>query len=261
MNMEESNKKRDNLERAKTIMGKIDPALLSAALSEMMMEADNAEDADVAKVKEAIKGIYDSIPEGRDKESILSKAITELGSDIIAKEVKFIKENLASIDRETITEAAKDYVDFQNICAIHVGGCKLCINSAICVTPVGCKLCINSAVCVSPVGGCIQCINSAVCAFCISHAVCAVCINSAVCARCISHAVCARCVSFAVCAVCVSHEILQCNSIGIDIPDPWELVDPQIKQQLKEEIIQEVLQRPELSRAMKNMLKKIQDEK
>lgn len=62
MNMEENDKKRDPLETAKTIMGKIDPSLLSAALSEMIMEADEAEEADVAKVKKAIKGIYDSIP-------------------------------------------------------------------------------------------------------------------------------------------------------------------------------------------------------
>ena len=54
--MEESNEKRDNLERAKTIMGKIDPALLSAALGEMMMEADEAEDADVQKQKRPLKG-------------------------------------------------------------------------------------------------------------------------------------------------------------------------------------------------------------
>ena len=68
--MDEDNKKRDNLERAKTIMGKFDPALLSAALSEMMLEAEEAEEADVAKAKKAIKGIYDSIPEGKDKKSI-----------------------------------------------------------------------------------------------------------------------------------------------------------------------------------------------
>lgn len=116
MNMEDSNKKRDNLERAKTIMGKIDPSLLSAALSEMLTEADEAEEADVAKAKKAVKGIYDSIPEGRDKKSILSKAITELESEIIEKEVTAIKENFASIDKETIMEAAKDYIDIQPIC-------------------------------------------------------------------------------------------------------------------------------------------------
>jgi hypothetical protein len=137
--MEENDKKRDNLERAKTIMGKIDPALLSAALSEIMLEADEAEEADVTKVKKAIKGIYDSIPEGKDRKSILSKAITELNSDIIERDVKVIKENLASIDRETIMEAAKDYVDirklywpsyipvYKNPCIypVYIGPCRL----------------------------------------------------------------------------------------------------------------------------------------
>jgi hypothetical protein len=135
--MKEEDKKRDNLERAKTIMGKTDPALLSAALSEMMVEADEAEEADVAKVKEAIKGIYDSIPDGRDKNSIVSKAITELSSDIIKKEVKVIKENLASIDKETIIEAAKDYVDIGERCAAPIY-CQRCITHGIELCILGC---------------------------------------------------------------------------------------------------------------------------
>ncbi len=113
MDMEENDKKRETLEKAKAIMGKIDPALLSAALSEMMMEADKAEEADVAKIKKAIKGIYDSIPEGKDKTSLVSKAITELDSEIIEKEIKVIKGKLANIDKETIMEAAKDYGEFR----------------------------------------------------------------------------------------------------------------------------------------------------
>jgi hypothetical protein len=79
----------------------------------MMIEADEAEEADVAKVKKAIKGIYDSIPEGKDKTSIVSKAISELDSEIIEKEVKVIKGKLAGIDKETILEAAKDYVGIE----------------------------------------------------------------------------------------------------------------------------------------------------
>jgi len=73
MNMEDSNEKRDNRERAKTIMGKIDPALLSAALSEMMVMEEESEDSEVARVKEAIKEIYDSIPEDRDKKTYYRK--------------------------------------------------------------------------------------------------------------------------------------------------------------------------------------------
>jgi hypothetical protein len=229
MNMEENDKKRETLEKAKTIMGKIDPALLSAALSEMMMEADEAEEADVAKVKKAIKGIYDSIPEGKDKTSIVSKAITELDSEIIEKEVKVIKGKLANIDKETIMVAAKDYVDIQEI--------KACI----------CNL--KSAV-------------ACVCGLKYYLYTCHVCVNSPV-----------KCA----CSISGGSDIAYCpmGCIGYLIKPPgcscgiqyivgpyheWEM-DPLIKGQLKEEIIQEVLQRPELSRAMKKMLKKIQDEK
>jgi hypothetical protein len=214
MNMEEKDKKRDTLEKAKTIMGKIDPALLSAALSEMMVEADEAEEADVAKVKKAIKGIYDSIPEGKDKTSIVSKAIMELDSEIIKKEVKVIKENLASIDKETIMEAAKDYVDVQEIsnktifcsCALKFGISVQCA----CALKFG----------IGPF--------------------------------------CRRCVKFFIipdCACGIRYNVGPAREWG-----EWEIY-PQSKEQLTEEIIQEVLQSPELSRAMKNMLKKIQDEK
>jgi hypothetical protein len=220
MNMEENAKKIDNLEKAKTIMGKIDPALLSAALSEMMMEADEAEEADVAKVKKAIKGIYDSIPEGKDKTSIVSKAITELDSEIIEKEVKVIKGRLASIDRVTIMEAAKDFVDIQEIKAC------ICKSAVACVCAL--KYYINSPVkCACSISG-----GSDI-AYCYKG--------------------------------CIGYFIKPPGcSCGIQyLVEPyheWEM-DPRIKGQLTEEIIQEVLQRPELPRAMKKMLKEIQDEK
>jgi len=236
-------KKRDNLERAKTIMGKIDPALLSAALSEMMMEADDAEESDVAKAKVAIKKIYDSIPEGKDKESILSKAITELGSDIIEKEVKVIKENLASLDRKTIMEAAKDYVDVQEIkscicnlkSAIAIASCTWCIKYYL---PI-CQGCINDVKCWCGIGSS-------------SSIQCACGIGSSG-----SNIICTYgCIGYPIkppgCSCGVQYQV--------GIPQEWE-TDPLIKGQLREEIIQEVLQRPELSRAMKKMLKKIQDEK
>jgi hypothetical protein len=247
--MDEDDKKRGNLERAKTIMGKIDPALLSAALSEMMLEAEEAEEADVAKAKKAIKGIYDSIPEGKDKKSIISKAITELDSDIIEKEVKVIKESLASIDKQTIMEAAKDYVDIPEICKFSiyciqypVGGCKLCISSAICLEFLGgCSFAICSSY---PLGGC----DPAICAYPIGC----------------KFAVCST-YPLGGCKPCIAYKIFVCNYHCLkyaiyEYPQQGE-IDPRIKEQIKEEIIQEVLQRPELSRAMKKMLKKIQDEK
>jgi hypothetical protein len=222
--MEEKEKKMDKLENAKTIMGKIDPALLSAALSDMMMEAAGAEDAEVAKVKKAIKGIYDSIPEGKDKTSIISKAITELDSEIIAKEVKIIKGKLASIDKETIMEAAKEYVDV-----------------VVLANPPFCSNCIIFAI--KP-----QCSS-----VCLKYALQTTCWFG-----CVKYAIKPQCSSS-----CIKYVIQSC-SCGIQYlvgPIPgWE-TNPVIMGQLKEEIIQEVIQRPELSRAMKNMLKKIQDEK
>jgi hypothetical protein len=219
MKMKEEDKKRDNLERAKTIMGKIDPALLSAALSEMMVEADEAEEADVAKVKEAIKGIYDKIPEGKDKKSIISKAFTELDSDIVEKEVRAIKENLASIDRETIMEAAKDYFDVKE--TIQLPWCKI-----YSIKPE-CKYIIRPC----------------------DYFVCGICLS--------------RICSVVLCGYCISSGGIACpRCISYGIPGKPDWVEyPLIKEQLKEEIIQELLQRPELSRAMKKMLNKIQDEK
>jgi hypothetical protein len=221
--MEEKDKKMDKLENVKTIMGKIDPTLLSAALSEMMMEAAEAEDAEVAKVKKAIKGIYDSIPEGKDKTSIISKAITELDSEIIEKEVKIIKGKLAGIDKETIMEAAKEYVDIE-----------------VMAKPPFCGSCIIFAI--KP-----QCSS-----FCLKYAI-QTCLLG-----CVKYAIKPPCLTG-----CIKYAIPSCDC-GIQyvvgfIP-VWE-TNPGIIGQLKEEIIQEVIQRPELSRAMKNMLKKIQDEK
>jgi hypothetical protein len=234
--MDEDDKKRGSLERAKTIMGKIDPALLSVALSEMMLEAEEAEEADVAKAKKAIKGIYDSIPEGKDKKSIISKAITELDSDIIEKEVKVIKENLASIDKQTIMEAAKDYVDIPEICRFSI----YCIQYPV----GGCKLCISSAICLEFLGGC----DPAICAFPIGC----------------KFAVCST-YPLGGCKRCIAYNVFVCNYYCLKYAiyeNPQQVeIDPRIKEQIKEEIIQEVLQRPELSRAMKKMLKKIQDEK
>jgi len=219
MNVEQDNRKRDELERARTIMGKIDPALLSAALSEIMREADEAEEADVAAVKKAIKGVYDSIPKGKDKNSILLKAITELDSEIIEKEVKVIKENLASIDRETIMEAAKDYVELKETIQL-----PWCILYSI---KQPCKYIIRPC----------------------DYFVCGICLS--------------RICSVVLCGYCISGGGIACpRCISYGIPGKPDWVEyPLIKEQFKEEIIHELLQRPELSRAIKKMLNKIQDEK
>ncbi len=226
-----SEKQRANLDRAKTIMGKIDPALLSSVLHELVVEADEAEGPEVAKIKASIKKIYDSIPEGKNKTSIISKAIAELNSDITEKEIKAIKVQLAGFDKETIWEAAKDFVDIQKFCTYSIF-CSHCVNYYV----MQCQVCVKHAV------PCLNCLSSAV------H--------------------CLKCVTYMI--NCPNH----CLSHGIPtIPDwrdwenPWKgnpLMDdpaPILKEQLKAEIIQELLKNPELSRAMKKMLQKIGEEK
>lgn len=223
----------DDLEKAKRIMGRIDPALLSAALWEMTIEAEEAEEADVAKVKEAIKGIYDSIPEGKDKKSIISKAVVEFASDIIESEVKAIKKDLASFDRETLQKAARDYIVLE-------GG-----------VPAICIICVYSDVLTIPcVPGCLICVSCMSCVVCVSCMSCVSCIGSHICPQFV-------CTPSNVCPQSL------CNTFSISGNPLFSLPVPSsmAKEQLKEEIIQDLLQRPELSRAMKRMLKKIQDEK
>jgi hypothetical protein len=271
MNMKEDDKKRDNLERAKIVMGKTDPALLSAVLSEIIMETDEAEEVEVAKVKKAIKGIYDSIPEGKDKKSIISKAFTELDSDIIEKEVKVIKENLASIDKETIMEAAKDYVNIQEIksciyslksaiacvCGLkyYLFNCQSCVNNVKCICGIGSSG-SDIQMCICGIGSSGSNIQSCICGIGSSGSDIQMCICGIGSSGSNIQSCFYGCIYYAIkppgCSCGIQYEV--------GIPQKWE-TDPLIKGQLKEEIIQEVLQRPELSRAMKKMLKKIQDEK
>lgn len=210
--MDEKNEKRGSLERAKEIMQMIDPALLSAALNEIMLDADEAEEDEAARIKGAIREIYDSIPEGKNKASIVSKAIKELDSDILEREISTIKESLAEIDMETIMQAAKDFIDIDNLsisCQLYLIGCKYYI-----IKP--CAVCITYKV-----NPCLNCIKYII--FPCKH----------------------YCLKYAI----------------YEYPKDWLEIDPPIKEQLKEEIIQEVLQRPELSRAMNKMIRKIQDKK
>jgi hypothetical protein len=208
----------DKLQRAKNIMGKVDPALLSTALSGILREADEAEEADVAKAKRAIENIYNSIPEDKDRTSIVSKAIRELDADISKKEVKAIMGDLAGIDKKTIMEAAKDYLDI----VPHMS-CVFLID--ICKTDIG--ICGKHRIGICPIQICST-------AF------------------------------LGIPPECHHH----CLHYGLIIPDwrkwiipDWDDPNPWAKEQFMKEIIQELLERPELSRAMRKMLKEISREK
>jgi len=239
--MKEDDKKMKDAGKAKEIMSKIDPELLSAALGELIVEADEAEEPDVERVKKSLKEIYDSIPEGKDKASIMSKAIGELDADVVGREVKVVKEKLANIDRETLIDAAKDFVDVQAICHLY-RICFRCLNYIIpCLHG-----CIKYLIGCSP--GCIKylifpCTPSR----CIKYSI-FVCPNG--------------CIKYPIIDCqggCPLYKIYECRSIGMpDFPE-WE-IDPVIKEKLKAEIIQELLQSPEINRAMKKMLTKIKEE-
>ena len=218
--MKENDKKLRDAEKAREVISKIDPKLLSAALSEIMIETDEAEEPDVERAKKSLKEIYDSIPEGKDKASIMSKAIAELDADTTAREVKVVKEKLANIDKETLIDAAKDYIDVDAICIYPVGGCW------------------KYQVCsIYSIGDCWK------------YPVCSIySING--------------CWKYQVCVIRVwdppCHFCLRVIYDRPEIPD-WEPYAG-VKEKLKAEIIQELLQSPEINRAMKKMLTKIKNE-
>jgi len=144
-------KEKDNLEKAREIMGKIDPELLPSAIRELMIEVDEAEEPDVEETKKALKKVYDSIPEGKDKASIMSKAIYELDNEIVTKEIEEVKGKLAGFGKETLVQGAKEYIDISVL--------MNCPDSQIWKCPPVCKLCVNSL----PKPNCLSyCINRCV---------------------------------------------------------------------------------------------------
>lgn len=238
--MKENDKKMDDVDKAKEIMGKIDPELLSAAINDMVVKEEEAEEADVEKVKEHLKKIHDMLPADKDKMSIIAKAFEELNADVAEKEASLVREKLASFSKETIIEAAKEFIDIQAILCpwYRIYPCRWYR-----IRPCHWYYRIWP--------DCFWYYRIWPCKWYKIYSPCSF-YN-------IYRDPCSL-YDINYCKVQLGQDI-PCKSIGIDIPEipEWE-INPAIKERLKAEIIQELLQSPELSRAMKKMLTKIKDE-
>jgi hypothetical protein len=148
-----------DVEKAKKIIERFDPALVAVAMQEMDVKA-----IDVKRAKEKIRKVYDSIPTKpqQDKMKVLSKAVAEVELELVQKEIENVKVALREFDRAVLVEAAKDYViDATSICWFPIcicpeGGCPPRIG---CLFPEG--GCPPNIRCVFPEGGCppnIRCI-------------------------------------------------------------------------------------------------------
>lgn len=94
------------VERAKEIIKKFDPALVMRAMQEIDTKVE-----DVEKAKDGIRKVYESIPDTKMRAEILSKAVTELETEVIDKEVKNVRTSIEKFDKEVLLEAAKDYLE------------------------------------------------------------------------------------------------------------------------------------------------------
>jgi len=94
------------VERAKEIIKNFNPALVMRAMQEIDTKVE-----DVEKAKDGIRKVYESIPDTKMRAEILSKAVTELETEVIDKEVKNVRTSIEKFDKEVLLEAAKDYLE------------------------------------------------------------------------------------------------------------------------------------------------------
>ena len=94
--------KRD-VEKAKEILKKFDPALVMMAIQDADTKVD-----DVEKAKDGIRKVYESIPDTEKRSEILSKAVTEVETEVIDKEVKNVRVAIEDIAKDVLVEAAVD---------------------------------------------------------------------------------------------------------------------------------------------------------
>jgi hypothetical protein len=97
--------KEKDVERAKEAMSRFDPRLVSIAMGEMDVRPE-----DVERAKETIGKAYESIEteESQQKMQVFSKAVSEVGRDVLAREVENIKAVLGDFDRDLVIAAGKD---------------------------------------------------------------------------------------------------------------------------------------------------------
>lgn len=138
-NKEEDDMAKKDVEKAKKVIERFDPALVTVAMQEMDVKA-----IDVEKAKERIRKVYDAIPTKpqKDKMKVLSKAVAEVELEVVQKEIENVKVALREFDRAVLAEAAKDLaIDTSSICIFP-----------ICICPEG--GCPPSIQCLFPEGGC-----------------------------------------------------------------------------------------------------------
>lgn len=209
-----------DVERAKEIIKKFDPALVMMAMQETDTKVE-----DVEKVKEGIRKVYESIPDTKNRSEILSKAVTEVETEVIDKEVKNVRAAIEDIDKAVLMEAAEDLeiVDpARRICPYYNIGCYRynigCYRYLVgCHISIGCHRYLVG--CHFSIGGCHYYIRPP------EHE----------------------------CGAMLGPDYGCIGSLGFEVVPPEEY----ITHPLKEEIVKEVVTSPELFRAMEKMIKEM----
>ena len=210
----------------KIAIKKFDPALTAIAVRELMV-AKRVEKGDVEAAKAKIKEIYNALPATKNRAEIISKALDEANSEIIAEEIKKIKTELADLDKDEFLEIGKELSavavpECPSDCVGYDLGCGDCINYFV----VACNLkyCISYNVIYCP-----ACITYQICSLCIGHQI--ICQN--------------RCIQY---NVGCHYQIVVCQAPIV--AHPIAQIDPA----LKETIVEAVVDDPRLSKAMRKLI-------
>lgn len=210
-----------DVEKAKEIIKQFDPALLMRAMQEIDTKVEEE------KAKDGIRKVYESIPDAKKRGEILSKAVAELEMELIDKEVMNVRASIEKIDKEVLQEAAKDYFE-----AIDVKEGCICINPEFCYYPLYCE------------GYHIHCNGYHI--YCRSREECRISLCG--------YSIC----GYSICGyrICGHHLFEQCKSIGM-IPDIPDIPVDWWKKVITEGAIKEILESPELPKAMEKMIKEM----
>ncbi len=240
----------EDVKLVKEKIKKLDPALVMLAMQEMDIKTDEVE-----KVKEGIRGVYESISDTEKKPEILSKALAELEPEIIDKEIKNVKAILENIDKDVLLKATRDLETAASaqLCIKYLIGCGYRI---ICPSyEIICTRCVGYRII------CLDCVGYRI--ICSSYEI-----------RCGYRIICPSyevgcgyriiCPSYEVgCGyriICPSYEVGGCRaSIGCGFAIAFEPPSPEeiVTREVKEETVKEVVKSPELSKAIMKMIKEM----
>jgi hypothetical protein len=230
-----------DLEKKKNMIKKFDPALAAVVVKELII-AKRIEKADVDKAKMKIKEIYTSLPATKDRAEIVSRALDEVNSEVVAEELQKIKSELADLDKDELIEISKEL-------STAAPECTTCL-----LPELGCGDCIHHFIVACTSAHCVG-YNVIYCPVCITYSVvCPACVTYAICTECVSYRVTPpcrlRCIRYLVgCSVCLTHQIVIQGSL--EVP---ELIEPQINSIMKEKIVEAVVDDPRLSKAMRKLI-------